>query len=135
MSDAIEFCDLFTLQRDLIHVKRYGASSVLSHLFAQGVVSGELFASTQAFRSEVRRRLPRSHRHLVEPKERPANQAYRVIFAIISEQSGQALSLPFFSRVNARNAIRRLMGLGYRIGLAKIAVDGAFALTRRFPAR
>lgn len=38
----IEFCDIYTKDRRLVHVKRYGGSSVLSHLFAQGVVSAEL---------------------------------------------------------------------------------------------
>ncbi len=37
----IEFCDLFSKSKQMIHVKRYGGSSVLSHLFNQGLVSGE----------------------------------------------------------------------------------------------
>ena len=39
----IEFCDLFSIDKDIIHVKRYGASSVLSHLFAQGRLQGNFF--------------------------------------------------------------------------------------------
>jgi hypothetical protein len=35
----VEFCDLFTKDRVMIHVKRYGGSGVLSHLFAQGAAS------------------------------------------------------------------------------------------------
>ena len=38
----LEFCDLFSSGRDLIHVKRYGRSSApLSHLFAQGLDDAE----------------------------------------------------------------------------------------------
>ena len=33
----IEFCDVLTRDNKFIHVKKYGASSVLSHLFAQGL--------------------------------------------------------------------------------------------------
>src|SRR2546425_6910223 len=31
----VEFCDLYTDSQDIIHIKRYGGSSVLSHLFAR----------------------------------------------------------------------------------------------------
>src|SRR5262249_39172006 len=71
MSDQIEFCDLFTRDLDIIHVKHYGASSVLSHLFSQGVVSGELFALDAAFRRAVRSSLPATHRTFVNPPEKP----------------------------------------------------------------
>jgi len=46
----IEFCDLFSASKELVHIKRYGASSVLSHLFSQGVVSAEAFRSEPEFR-------------------------------------------------------------------------------------
>jgi uncharacterized protein (TIGR04141 family) len=133
MSSPVEFCDLFTSHLDIIHVKRYGASSVLSHLFAQGMVSGELFAMNEAFRSRVRVLLPRSHKELVNARGRPAQDAYRVVFAVVSQQSGNDLSLPFFSRVHARNARRRLEGLGYRVALAKIAMETSVARRRVIP--
>jgi uncharacterized protein (TIGR04141 family) len=38
----VEVCDLLSANRKLIHVKIYSKSSVLSHLFAQGFVSGQL---------------------------------------------------------------------------------------------
>ena len=50
-ASQIEFCDLFIQKRILLHVKRYGASSVLSHLFSQGVVSATLFVQDQQFRA------------------------------------------------------------------------------------
>jgi uncharacterized protein (TIGR04141 family) len=49
----VEFCDLYTKSKQMIHIKRYGGSSVLSHLFAQGMVSGRLFLSESAFRRQV----------------------------------------------------------------------------------
>jgi uncharacterized protein (TIGR04141 family) len=132
MSDRVEFCDLFTRELDVIHVKRYGGASVLSHLFSQGLVSGELFAVDAAFRTAVRSRLPATHRDLVKPSERPKSDKFRVVFAVISEKSGKGLTLPFFSRVNVRTASRRLEGFGYRVALAKIGVDETYALTRKF---
>jgi uncharacterized protein (TIGR04141 family) len=125
----VEFCDVFTNEKDIIHVKRYGGSSVLSHLFSQGTVSGESFVSDEEFRARVNDLLPQSHR-VVDSQARPGNQEYRVVFAIVS-QSSKPLGLPFFSRVSARHAAQRLAGYGYRVALAKISVtDSARKLQR-----
>lgn len=61
-NSKIEFCDLFTTDKHLIHVKRYGGSSVLSHLFAQGTVSARLLLSDPDFRKKVNEKLPASHK-------------------------------------------------------------------------
>ena len=39
----IEFCDIYSRDKQFIHVKKYNGSSVLSHLFFQGYVSAENF--------------------------------------------------------------------------------------------
>jgi uncharacterized protein (TIGR04141 family) len=117
----LEFCDLFTRERDLIHVKQYGGSSPLSHLFSQGLNSADLFLGEEGFRREVHRRLPESHR-LFDPVDRPHPEAYQVVFAIISQSQGP-LWLPFFSRLSLRHACKRLHTLGYRFALAKIDVE------------
>ena len=121
-ASRIEFCDLYTRSRVMIHVKRYGASSVLSHLFAQGLVAATLFLQDSDFRKAVNRRLPESHR-LARPERRPTVQNYEVAFAIVSKSAGE-LQLPFFSKVNLRNAYQTLTGLGYDVTLTKIAVNG-----------
>lgn len=114
----IEFCDLYTKSCVMLHVKRYQGSSVLSHLFAQGVVAGTLFAQDADFRKALNKRLPLSHR-LRRPEQRPRTEKYEVAFAIISK-SRNALQLPFFSKVNLRQAYNTLSGLGYRVTLTKI---------------
>jgi uncharacterized protein (TIGR04141 family) len=116
----IEFCDLFTLSRDLIHVKQYGGSSLLSHLFSQGLNSADLFLGEADFRQIVYGKLPESHRFF-DPLERPRPETYQVVFAIISESKG-SLWLPFFSRLSLRHACKRLKTLGYRVSLTKIEV-------------
>ncbi|HXM35528.1 MAG TPA: DUF6119 family protein [Pyrinomonadaceae bacterium] len=88
----MEFCDIFSKSKELIHIKRYGGSATLSHLFYQGMASAEFFQT--------------------DPKYR----------AIIS-RSEKPLSMPFFSRVGIRHAVRRLRGFGYRVSLAKIGVS------------
>lgn len=120
-ASQIEFCDLLIRKRTLLHVKRYGGSSVLSHLFAQGVVSATLFLQDPEFRQEIRKSLTGAHRAAV-PKERPRVDRYEVGFAIVSRSPG-GLVLPFFSKVNLRNAARTLTGFGYRVTLTKIPVE------------
>ena len=115
-----EFCDLYTNDRDIIHVKRYGASSVLSHLFAQGVNSAELFQTDAEFRDKVNDKLPVAYK-IPDPSRRPEYGEYRVVYAIVSEIDGD-LELPFFSKLSLKNARRRLEGFGYRITLSKVEV-------------
>lgn len=126
--DKIEFCDLFTSKKDLIHLKHYAASSVLSHLFAQGVVSGEAFRSEPQFRSEVLKLLPDSFRW---PDEPPKAEDFRIVFGVISHTPGD-LNLPFFSRVNVRQTARRLKSFGYRVAMTKVQVNEEFAKTKKY---
>lgn len=113
----IEFCDIFGDNR-LIHVKKYGASSVLSHLFMQGTVSGELLVSDVEFRVKLNRELPRGYK-LAEPRRRPNPSDYEVVYAIISK-SLNPLNIPFFSKVSLRSARRRLASYGYQVTKKKI---------------
>ena len=48
----VEFCDLFSINNDIVHVKKYGGSSLLSHLFFQAIVSGESFLHEEDFRKK-----------------------------------------------------------------------------------
>ncbi|HVO68126.1 MAG TPA: TIGR04141 family sporadically distributed protein [Syntrophales bacterium] len=126
----IEFCDLLTKSNDIIHVKRYGSSSVFSHLFSQGLISGELFQTDPGFRKQVNQRLPETHR-LKNVNDRPESQQYQIVFAIISD-SPDDLVLPFFSRLNLKHAARRLQGYGYRVVLSKISVNDAISKLQRY---
>jgi uncharacterized protein (TIGR04141 family) len=58
----IEFCDLYSAAKQIIHVQRYGASSTLSHLFSKGLVSGTLFARDADFRRHVDAKPPTTHK-------------------------------------------------------------------------
>lgn len=120
---SIEFCDVLTGDRKLVHVKRYSGSAQLSHLFAQGAVSGELFVQDAQFRQKLNEKLPEGHK-LADPQQQPDPHDYEVVFAIIV--GTDELDIPFFSKVSLRNARRRLRGYGYtvtkkRIGSVKAA--------------
>lgn len=118
--NKIEFCDILTREKKLVHVKKYGASSVLSHLFMQGVVSGELLVSDGDFRAKLNRRLPRGHKLVDARRVRPNASEYEIVYAIIST-SPNPLNIPFFSKVSFRSARRRLESYGYTVTKKKIA--------------
>lgn len=128
MASPIEFCDLYSNDRRMIHVKRYGQSSVLSHLFAQGLVSATSALSDSEFRKAVNKKLPESHK-FADPEQRISASSYEVCFAIGSSDIG-SLKLPFFSRVTLRNAYRMLTHTyGFRVTLTKISVQKFASLT------
>ena len=117
----IEFCDLYTKDKKIIHVKHYGGSAVLSHLFSQGVVSGELLLADKEFREKVNEKLPNGYK-LSNPNDKPNSSDFQIIFGIISSSSKQ-LEIPFFSKVSLRNAKRRLETYGYKVSLQKISAE------------
>jgi len=117
-SSRIEFCDLYTRRREMVHVKRYEGSGTLSHLFAQGTVAARLFLNDSRFRGEVNKLLPASHK-LRSTDAQPRTSDYEVAYAIVSKESGK-LSLPFFSRVTLRSSYTQLQNMGYRVTLTKI---------------
>jgi len=130
LGGPIEFCDVFSKSKELIHIKRYGGSSNFSHLFYQGMVSAEYFQIDPAYRESVLRKLPKQFR-IFKAESRPVFEEYHVVFAIISPYSKE-LTLPFFSRVGIRHAVRRLQGFGYRVSLAKIAVSDKRSKLQKF---
>ena len=117
-ASAIEFCDVYDADnKTFIHVKNYYGSSALSHLFAQGRVSGQLFLNDGSFRKKVKEKvgiLP------FNPTDTPTATSYKIIFGIISESQDE-LNLPFFSKVNFKNEKKLLEAFGFKnIYLIKI---------------
>lgn len=115
----IEFCDIYSKTMQIIHIKRYAGSSVLSHLFSQGTVSGELFCSDSTFRYEVNEILPTSHK-LKDWNSRP--QGHEVVFGIMSRYGGDKLDLPFFSKLTLKQTYAKLIAFGYRVSVKKIQI-------------
>lgn len=118
-NNKVEFCDLFQKSsKRLIHVKIYGGSSVLSHLFNQGLVSGELFLEEKGFRDGVNNILPVDCK-LSDTGSKPNANDYQIVFAIISS-SQEELNLPFFSKIALSNVCKRLKMLNYNVAISKI---------------
>ena len=120
-SSQIEFCDLYSTDKHLVHVKRYGGSSVLSHLFAQGTVSARLLLSDSDFRKKVNEKLPATHR-LANPSQKPDAGQFEVVYAIASNGDTTNFELPLFSKINLRNCFNQLQTYGMKVSIAIIPV-------------
>ena len=129
----VEICDLLSIDRELIHVKLYGKSSAFSHLFSQGFVSGQLIQIDADFRQKVRGQLVAPFVDLIDVEKKPRQDEFTVVYAVISEDKGGTLHLPFFSRVNLNNTAKVLRGFGYKVELLKIPVDDFYAKTTKLP--
>lgn len=73
--------DLFSANREPIHVKRRSASSTLSHLFAQGRVAAEAFFSDEQLRDRARAHL-KSRKDLAGliPTDRPIGTDFTIVY-------------------------------------------------------
>jgi uncharacterized protein (TIGR04141 family) len=129
----VEVCDLLSIDRELIHVKHYAKSSVLSHLFAQGFVSGQLIQIDGDFRKKIRQKLKSPFKAFFDADAKPSPDDFTIVFGVISEAKGPKLHLPFFSSVNLNNTAKILSGYGYEVQLLKIDVDDDYAKTAKIP--
>lgn len=123
---SIEFCDFFSLDRQLIHLKDGHASSSISHFWNQGVVSSESFLRDEGFRraalKNVRKRQKETSKAgfdvlLPTPAKRPSTRDFTVVYGImrVPYKKTKKLDLPFFSKVSLRAAAQRLEDLGFEV--------------------
>jgi uncharacterized protein (TIGR04141 family) len=123
--EPFELCDVFTIDRRLVHVKKRYASSSLSHLFAQGRVAAQAFVRDQKVRERAREHLRVANPALesLVPVARPDSfRDFEIVFAIITaDDGGLPANLPFFSRLNLVLAAEDIRdGSGYKVAVAGI---------------
>jgi len=125
--DRMEICDVLTRTGGMIHVKQRGASSTLSHLFAQGINSAERLLQDVEFRRQAREVVEREDLSFSEvlPADRPDDPSrFEVTFAVITRSNRPTpLTLPFFSLVSLRAAAARLRAFGFRVSVAEVHED------------
>jgi uncharacterized protein (TIGR04141 family) len=122
--DPIELCDILSKSNEFIHLKRQRSSSGLSHLFSQGLISGELFKMDREFREKANQRIPARFK-FPSPASIPDSSLFTVVYGIIAPPG--KFRLPLFSRINLRMAGKKLtIGYGYKIALAEIHIDEDF---------
>jgi uncharacterized protein (TIGR04141 family) len=122
--DPVEICDLLTADGRLLHLKKRGKSSTLSHLFSQGVTSAELLLQSPEFRAEARQIASSLDGDFADvlPSARPERDEYEISYVVItrSRREDAPLTLPFFSLVSLRAAAQRLQGFGFRVSVAAV---------------
>lgn len=124
-ASPVEVCDLFSDERDFIHVKKYGGSQPLVYLFQQALVSAQCFNSDSDFRRKFNDQLGASWK-LEDPAASPDCRDYRVVAGVVG---GPDLpeKFPFFARVSLRQVVRNsLIPMGYRFSIAHIPVGPPF---------
>lgn len=131
--DKVEFCDAYGSGMEMLHVKHYGGSNLLGHLFNQGLISGELLREYGDYVKQVNKVLPKEF--LLDDSDVPRDVAgYTIVFGIISQSDEQKLRIPFFARVALKNVCRRLESIGYKkICITKISVDQGYRAATKLP--
>ena len=120
----IEVCDIFTRERQFVHVKQKTKSATLSHLFAQGFVSLQGFLYDRRFRAETRTKLQAINPDFAAliPDEQVDNtQLFEVVYAIMTDpNSTLPAGLPFFSRLNLMKVGEQIRRAGCRVSVLRI---------------
>jgi uncharacterized protein (TIGR04141 family) len=114
----VEFCDLYSKGLDIVHVKQYGGSSVLSHLFSQAVVSAGCFLYESTFREKLNKLLPSGFK-LSDTSMTPVAKQHTVYLAIMSKVQGP-LEIPFFSKVSLKHAVNALKKMDFKVTKLKV---------------
>lgn len=121
-----EPCDFLSRSRQLIHLKDGHSSAPISHLWNQGVVSGEAFIRDATFRKKFRDGVIKRQKAagktgfellLPDGRSKPVPSAYTIVFGIMRtpyKKSGK-LDLPFFSKVSLRSVAQRLQTMSYPV--------------------
>lgn len=125
--DKMEFCDLLSADKHLIHVKQFSSSSGISHLCAQAGNSAEYLKMDAGFRGLVNDKLlelgiPPAFQVPVNFTTADAAK-YEVVFAIAGKNGHMPIEIPFFSKVSVYNAARRCQGLGFKVSKKKVVKD------------
>jgi len=117
--NKIEICDILSRNAQLIHVKKYSGSSVLSHLFNQGLVSATLLKKgDENF-------ITKGNQKIGELTSDPEfildmNKPYEIVFGIISKDNEDLPNIPFFSKISFCSVREKLKLYGYTCSIKAI---------------
>lgn len=119
----IEPCDILTESKQFIHVKKGGASSKLSHLFSQALVSSMLLSTEKELRTHINKVANKKIGYNLLNKS-DNNMDYETVIAIISKKLDSIENvIPFFALVNLSNTLDRLATMNFKYSLLLIKQD------------
>lgn len=119
---TVEPCDILTKDKKIIHVKKGGSSSKLSHLFAQGLVSARLLSNDDGFKNHINDKVKSKFgENFIEASD--MNSDFEIVYAIIDHTDKDLVDvIPFFSLVNLSQTLEHLDSMNYNYSLMKIDV-------------
>lgn len=129
---GVEPCDILGPSGELIHVKRKGRSSTLSHLFSQAENSCTLLWKSAEAREQLMKMVQESSRseQLTEQITKALDalktreNGLSVIFAFLGDWRGRSISaLPLFSRIGLGKAIEAISLLGYKASVQLVDIS------------
>lgn len=120
VSNNLEFCDLLSNCHAIIHVKKYGSSAVLNHLFAQAFQSIEMLMNSPEVIKQVNVHLSNTYLNL-NFDESIVPRVQRIVLAIMYHRT-KKLDIPFFAKVNLRHYTRKIKSMGFNVELAQIKI-------------
>lgn len=116
----IEPCDVLW-DKKIIHVKKNGGSSVLSHLFNQALVSGQMLLDAN-YREQLRNKA--ASFGMLDLIPEPFSSAdYEIVLAIINKFQEERPKIPFFSKVSVCFVAQSIKNLGYRLTLKNVNIE------------
>ena len=107
----VEPCDIYTQDKLLIHLKRYGSSSLLGHLFNQGFVSGDLLINSVEFKNKFNEKL--TEEYIIDD----VNPYDFTISYVIGTKYPNNCKLPLFSKITLTKAYDELKRKGFNVTL------------------
>jgi uncharacterized protein (TIGR04141 family) len=108
----VEFCDLFSVDKHIIHVKMRGKSSNLSHHFMQAYVSADAFRNSLEFRQKIREKMRGAQPYIAE--DQPDCAQYEIVLAFIQHNQRH---LPFFSQIALRATYQMIRNMNYNVSI------------------
>jgi uncharacterized protein (TIGR04141 family) len=128
---GVEASDLVAANGTLIHIKRKGKSSTLSHLFIQAANSCELLRREPEAWDQVRRMMQQRASDAdiaqnaadAQIKAEQSREGVEVTFGFLGDWAGKTTAnLPLFSRISFVNEARRIRNLGFQVTAALISI-------------
>jgi uncharacterized protein (TIGR04141 family) len=127
--NGVELCDILTADKQLIHVKRYGGSSTLSHLYLQARTASELLITSTDFRRDAQVEIngaANDGRFNFFEEDRIEPRQFEIVLGIIKQWRAKGIeSLPFFAKINLRHTLVDLSSLGYAVSVLRIPFEPA----------
>ena len=113
----IEPCDVFWNNK-IIHIKRNGGSSLLSHLFNQALVSSQMWLDASA-RQQLKNKMREKGCPNIIP-DRFNSSDYEIVLAIINKFTDERPKIPFFSKVAICFTVKNITNFGFKVSLKNI---------------